>query len=246
MKPITSPRSLAIFGAPPTFDEPLHVGRPNLGNRAAFMRRVDEILDSRWFSNNGPMVREFEQAVAKHAAVKHCIAMCNGTAALQNAIAALELAGEVIVPSFTFVATAHALQSQKITPVFCGHRSGELHARPSERRADDHAAHERDSRRPRLGQHLRCREPGSDLPAPWPHAPVRRRARIRLFPPRHDDRQLRLVRSVELPCDEVLQHLRRRRRPHQRRHARREASADEEFRVRRCGQRGPPRRRTRR
>ena len=118
MKQMTSPRTLAIFGAPPTFGEPLHVGRPNLGNRAAFMRRVDEILDSRWFSNNGPMVRAFEQSVAKHAAVKHCIAMCNGTAALQNAIAALELAGEVIVPSFTFVATAHALQSQKITPVF--------------------------------------------------------------------------------------------------------------------------------
>jgi dTDP-4-amino-4,6-dideoxygalactose transaminase len=118
MKQITSPGSLAIFGAPPMFSEPLHVGRPNLGNRAAFMARVEQILDSRWFSNNGPMVQELERAVANHAAVKHCVAMCNGTAALQNAIAALELEGEVIVPSFTFVATAHALLSQKIMPVF--------------------------------------------------------------------------------------------------------------------------------
>ena len=51
--------------------------------------------------------------------VKHCVAMCNGTVALEIAIRAIGLTGEVIVPSFTFVATAHALQWQEITPVFC-------------------------------------------------------------------------------------------------------------------------------
>ena len=51
--------------------------------------------------------------------VPHCIAMCNGTVALEIAIRAAGLSGEVIVPSFTFVATAHALQWQEITPVFC-------------------------------------------------------------------------------------------------------------------------------
>jgi dTDP-4-amino-4,6-dideoxygalactose transaminase len=45
--------------------------------------------------------------------------MCNATVALEIAIRALGLTGEVIVPSFTFVATAHALQWQEITPVFC-------------------------------------------------------------------------------------------------------------------------------
>ena len=50
--------------------------------------------------------------------VKHCVAMCNGTIALEIATRALELRGEVIVPSFTFIATAHALQWQGITPVF--------------------------------------------------------------------------------------------------------------------------------
>ncbi len=44
--------------------------------------------------------------------------MCNGTIALEIAIRALELRGEVIVPSYTFIATAHALQWQEITPVF--------------------------------------------------------------------------------------------------------------------------------
>ncbi len=45
--------------------------------------------------------------------------MCNGTIALEIAIRATGLTGEVIVPAFTFVATAHALQWQEITPVFC-------------------------------------------------------------------------------------------------------------------------------
>jgi dTDP-4-amino-4,6-dideoxygalactose transaminase len=118
MKELSTPSDLAIFGGPPAFAEPLHVGRPNVPDREGFLRRVEDILDSRWFSNNGPMVREFDRRVAEYLGVEHCVAMCNGTAALQNAIAALGLEGEVIVPSFTFVATAHALQTQGITPVF--------------------------------------------------------------------------------------------------------------------------------
>jgi len=47
------------------------------------------------------------------------VAMCNATIALEIVIRALHLSGEVIVPSFTFIATAHALQWQDITPVFC-------------------------------------------------------------------------------------------------------------------------------
>jgi len=44
--------------------------------------------------------------------------MCNATVALEIAIRALELSGEVIIPSYTFIATAHSLQWQQITPVF--------------------------------------------------------------------------------------------------------------------------------
>ena len=51
---------LAIFGAKPRFDELLHIGRPNIGDRESLMRRIDQILDSRWLTNNGPLVQEFE------------------------------------------------------------------------------------------------------------------------------------------------------------------------------------------
>jgi dTDP-4-amino-4,6-dideoxygalactose transaminase len=97
----------------------LHVGRPNMGSRESFLVRVNDILDRRWLSNNGPVVQEFEKRVAETLGVKHALAMCNATAAIEIACRALGLKGEVILPSYTFVATAHALQWQEITPVFC-------------------------------------------------------------------------------------------------------------------------------
>ena len=117
-KAVRTAADLAINGAPPMFAEPLHVGRPNIGNHKRFLQRASDILDSGWLSNNGPIAQEFEQRIASFLGVKHCVAMCNGTIALEIATRALDLKGEVIVPSYTFVATAHALQWQEITPIF--------------------------------------------------------------------------------------------------------------------------------
>ncbi len=110
---------LAIFGRPPAFREKVHVGRPNLGNRERLFERINDMLDRNWLTNDGPYVREFEKRIADFTGARHCVAMCNGTISLEIAIRALGLTGEVIVPSFTFVATAHSLQWQEITPVFC-------------------------------------------------------------------------------------------------------------------------------
>src|SRR5207249_1154992 len=107
------------FGGAPAFDEALHVGRPNLGDRQRFLERVHDILDRRWFTNQGKYVQEFEQRLSERIGTRHCIAVCNATIALELAIRGLGMSGEVIVPSFTFVATAHSLQWQAITPVFC-------------------------------------------------------------------------------------------------------------------------------
>lgn len=112
-------RPLAILGATPAFQEPLHVGRPNIGSQAKFNTRVEQIFNCRWLTNDGPMVKEFERRISNLVGVKHCIAICNATVALEIAIRAAGLGGEVIVPSYTFIATAHALQWQQITPLFC-------------------------------------------------------------------------------------------------------------------------------
>ena len=112
-------KDLAYFSGIPLFPEPLHVGRPNIGNRERLLERFNDLLDRRWLTNGGPYVQEFERKIELLLGVKHCIAMCNATVALEITSRALGLEGEVIIPSFTFVATAHALQWQQITPVFC-------------------------------------------------------------------------------------------------------------------------------
>ncbi len=111
--------SLAMLGGEPAFDTALHVGRPNIGDRTVLMTRIADLLDRRWLTNNGPFVQEFERRLEDLLGVRHCIAMCNATVAMEITARALDLRGEVIVPSFTFIATAHALQWQEITPVFC-------------------------------------------------------------------------------------------------------------------------------
>lgn len=110
---------LAIFGAPPAFAEPLHVGRPILGDRARFLERVEGIFDRAWLTNEGPLVRELEEKVAALLGVEHCIATANGTLALQLLLRACGVKGRVILPAFTFVATAHAVQWEGLEPVFC-------------------------------------------------------------------------------------------------------------------------------
>jgi len=118
-RPKGSVSDLAVFGGPPVFSEPLHVGRPNIGDRGVLLKRMNELLDRRWLTNNGPLVQEFEERIAELSGVKHCVATCNATAALEVAVRALDLRGEIIVPAFTFIATAHALRWQGLTPVFC-------------------------------------------------------------------------------------------------------------------------------
>lgn len=110
---------LAVFGGEPVFPEPLHTGRPNLGDLSGFTARLQEMLDRRWLTNNGPLVQEFERRVAELTATRHCVAMCNATIGLQVAARAAGLTGEVIVPSFTYPATAHALAWMGLTPVLC-------------------------------------------------------------------------------------------------------------------------------
>src|SRR5207248_2888467 len=100
------------------FVEQLHVGRPNVGNQERLLARIKDVLERRWLTNRGPLVEELEAAVAEMFGVRQCVLTCNATVALEIAIRAAGLRGEVIVPSFTFVATAHALQWQEITPVF--------------------------------------------------------------------------------------------------------------------------------
>jgi dTDP-4-amino-4,6-dideoxygalactose transaminase len=122
---------LAIFGGKPTFPRPLHVGVPNIGDQRRLHERIDDILATKVLTNRGPMVVEFEERIADLVGVKHCVATSNATVALEIVTRALGFEQEVITPSMTFIATAHALQWQQITPVFCDIKPGRHHLDPA-------------------------------------------------------------------------------------------------------------------
>jgi dTDP-4-amino-4,6-dideoxygalactose transaminase len=110
---------LAIFGGNRSFDEVLHVGRPNIGDKDRLLQRIGEVLDRHWLTNQGPCVAEFERQLRLLLGVGHCDSLCNATDGLQLAMRAMGMRDEVIVPSFTFIATANAVQWMGFTPVFC-------------------------------------------------------------------------------------------------------------------------------
>lgn len=114
----SSPYQLAAFGGAPAFRKPLHVGQPILINPDSMLADFDSVMRSGQLTNNGPRLQEFESAIARVCRTKHAIATCNATIALQIAARALHLSGEVIVPAFTFIATAHALEWIGLEPVF--------------------------------------------------------------------------------------------------------------------------------
>lgn len=110
---------LAIFGGEPTFEKPLHVGRPNLAPTRDILDVFAGILECKWLTNNGGWVHRLEADIKRYLDVKHCVVVANGTLGLEIAARALMPEhGEVIVPSFTFVATPNALAWQGYKPVF--------------------------------------------------------------------------------------------------------------------------------
>lgn len=120
-RPATKSRweDLAVFGGEPAFAEPLHVGRPVLPDRAAFDAEMDSVWESGWLTNNGPKVQQLEEEFVRISGARHAVAVCNATLGLQLVARALDLDGEVVMPAFTFIATAHAFRWEGLRPVFC-------------------------------------------------------------------------------------------------------------------------------
>ena len=118
-KPLTGPEDLALFGAPPVFDTPRHVNRPAAPDRAAFDAMMDAVWERRWFTNDGPLVQELERRLSAFLDVPHCVLTSNATAGLDLVMQCLGIRGEVLLPSYTFISTAHLLALRGLTPVFC-------------------------------------------------------------------------------------------------------------------------------
>jgi len=113
---------LACLGGNPLFSEKLYVGRPNLCDRKKLHASLDQIFDSCWLTNDGPFLRRFEEKLQEFLGVRNCVAVCNATIGLQMVYRALrrpQPRHKALMPSFTFVATAHAWEWEGGQPVFC-------------------------------------------------------------------------------------------------------------------------------
>jgi len=93
------------------------LARPGVPNPSAVAEDVEQILVSGVLTN-GPYVRELERRSAEYLGVRNCVAVASCTAGLMLLLKSANLTGDVIVPSFTFAATAHAVAWNCLRPVF--------------------------------------------------------------------------------------------------------------------------------
>jgi dTDP-4-amino-4,6-dideoxygalactose transaminase len=109
--------SLEVERHTPAFGKLLPIVVPEGVPGEEFLEEVREILASKQLTN-GAHVRKFEEAAAGYLGVGHCVAVSSCTVGLLLVLKALDLRGDVILPSFTFHATAHAVVWNGLTPVF--------------------------------------------------------------------------------------------------------------------------------
>lgn len=88
---------------------------PPIDDYVTYLKRI---WKNRWITNHGELSLELEQKLAEYLDVKHAIFVTNGTVAIQFAIKALELDGEIITTPFSFAATTTSIIWEKCKPVF--------------------------------------------------------------------------------------------------------------------------------
>ena len=100
-------------------DEPILVTSPLLPDLKEFNKYLEQIWESKWITNNGPLNQAYEKALAEYLGVEYISVYTNGTIPLITALQALGLRkGEVITTPYSFVATTHSIWWNGLTPVF--------------------------------------------------------------------------------------------------------------------------------
>lgn len=97
---------------------PIYVTQPSLPPLEEYVGYLEQIWETRRLTNNGPLVRRLEERLQEHLGVRNVVCVSSGTVALELAIRALGLSGEVITTPFSFVATANVIAWQRCRPIF--------------------------------------------------------------------------------------------------------------------------------
>lgn len=119
----------AILGGQPAFENKIHIVRPVLPEFNELTAGVTEMLDTGMVTK-GKHLESFERAISQHLGVKHAIGVSSCTLGLMLTYRGLGLSGDVVVPSFTFMATVSSLVWAGLRPVFADVDTGTTNLDP--------------------------------------------------------------------------------------------------------------------
>lgn len=94
------------------------VTQPFLPPKEEYQKYIESIWERNWLTNMGPLASELEDQLKRFLEVKNLLYVTNGTVALQMAIKALDLKGEIITTPFSFVATTSSIVWENCQPIF--------------------------------------------------------------------------------------------------------------------------------
>lgn len=111
--------SFALFGAKPAFAKPVPTGQLYFPSWERYETAFRGIFERQYYTNQGPLTQQLEEKLQQFMGVRHAICVSNATIGLMMLPDAMGLAGKVILPAFTFAASAQSLSWAGLEPVFC-------------------------------------------------------------------------------------------------------------------------------
>lgn len=107
------------------------VTKPFLPPQEEYEKFLEGIWSREWITNNGPLVQDLEEQLKNYLGFRNLLLVGNGTIALQFAIKALDISGEIITTPFSYVATTSSIVWEGCTPVFVDIDSETLNLDPN-------------------------------------------------------------------------------------------------------------------
>ncbi len=100
-------------------NKPIQVTRSSMPSFEEYIEEIKGMWDSHWLTNMGVKHKELQSRLSDYLDISNITLFTNGHLALECAISALNLTGEVITTPFTFASTTHAIVRNGLEPVFC-------------------------------------------------------------------------------------------------------------------------------
>jgi dTDP-4-amino-4,6-dideoxygalactose transaminase len=110
----------------------INVTKPFLPDLSEYVGYLEDIWERGWLTNNGPLVNKLESELSNYLETPNVLYLNNGTFALQVAIKALGLTGEIITTPFSYVATTSSIVWEGLVPIFADIDPNTFNINPNE------------------------------------------------------------------------------------------------------------------